>query len=182
VKVDDDLDLAQLAPLGCSLETGAGGANHCGGCERGSPPVGVGARSNPPLNPGDGDPVKALLELTGGIGAQYVVETSVRLSVLEQAMASLSSAGTCVVIGAPPLGSRIAVDVPNLLARGIRLVGTNQGDSNPRQFIPRLIELHRQGLLPFDRLIRRYAFDQINAAAQDAAAARTIKPVMILPA
>jgi len=88
---------------------------------------------------------------------------------------------TCVVIGAPPLGSQISVDVPNLLGRGIRLIGTNQGDSNPRQFIPRLVELHRQGRLPFDRLIRRYAFDHINAAAQDAAEARTIKPVMILP-
>jgi aryl-alcohol dehydrogenase len=41
--------------------------------------------------------------------------------------------------------------------------------------------LHKQGRLPFDRLIRSYAFDQINAAAQDAAAGRTIKPVMILP-
>jgi Zn-dependent alcohol dehydrogenase len=56
--------------------------------------------------------------------------------------------------------------MPNLLGRGIRLVGTNQGDSNPRQFLPRLIDLHRQGRLPFDRLIRSYAFDQINFAAQ----------------
>jgi len=119
--------------------------------------------------------------MTVGLGAQYVVETSGRLTVLDQAISSLSSAGTCVVVGAPPLGSQIPVDVPNLLGRGIRLVGTNQGDSNPRQFIPQLIELHRQGRLPFDRLIRPYAFDQINAAAQDAAEARTIKPVMILP-
>src|SRR6267154_1108975 len=133
------------------------------------------------VNPADGDPVAALLELTGGLGAQYVVETSGRLTVLDQAISSLSSAGTCVVIGAPPLGSQIAVDVPNLLGRGIRLVGTNQGDSNPREFIPRLIELRRQGRLPFDRLIRSYAFDQINVAAQDAAEARIVKPVMTLP-
>jgi aryl-alcohol dehydrogenase len=79
------------------------------------------------------------------------------------------------------LGSRIPVDVPNLLGRGIRLVGTNQGDANPRQFIPRLIELHRQGRLPYDRLIRSYAFDQINLAAQDAVQGRTIKPVLTLP-
>jgi aryl-alcohol dehydrogenase len=96
-------------------------------------------------------------------------------------MSSLTSAGTCVVIGASPLGSQIFIDVPNLVARGIRLVGTNQGDSTPRQFIPRLIELHRGVRLPFDRLIGRYAFDQINAAAQDAAEARMIKPVLILP-
>jgi len=217
VKVDDDLDLAQLATLGCSVQTGAGAVLNVARPEPGSTIVVFGAGgvglvavmaaaltpvariiavdvsaarlqlaselgATHTLNPADGDPVKALLELTGGLGAQYVVETSGRLTVLDQAISSLSSAGTCVVIGAPPLGSQIRVDVPNLLGRGIRLVGTNQGDSNPRQFIPRLIDLHRQGRLPFDRLIRQYAFDQINAAAQDAAEARTIKPVMILPA
>jgi aryl-alcohol dehydrogenase len=120
--------------------------------------------------------------LTGGLGAEYAIETSGRLTVLDQAVSSLSSAGKCVVIGAPPLGSQIHLDVPNLLGRGIRLLGTNQGDSNPREFIPRLIALHRQGRLPFGRLTRPYAFDQINVAAEDAAAGRTIKPVMILPA
>src|SRR5207302_169865 len=124
VQVDDDLDLSQLAPLGCSVQTGAGAVLNVARPEPGS---------------------------------------------------------TIVVFGAPPLGSQIPVDVPNLLGRGIRLLGTNQGDSNPRQFIPRLIELHRQGRLPFDKLIRSYAFDQINVAAQDAAEARTTKPVMMLP-
>jgi aryl-alcohol dehydrogenase len=133
------------------------------------------------VNPADDDPVSALLELTGGLGAKYAVETSGRLPVLNQAISSLSSAGTCVVVGAPPLGSEISVDVPNLLGRGIRLIGTNQGDSNPRQFIPRLIDLYRRGRLPFDRLIRSYPFDQINVAAQDTTEGRSIKPVMILP-
>jgi aryl-alcohol dehydrogenase len=124
----------------------------------------------------------ALSEMTRGVGAQCAIETSGRLTVLDQAISSLSSAGTCVVIGAPPLGSQIAVDVPNLLGRGIRLVGTNQGDSNPREFIPRLIALHRLGRLPFDKLTHRYAFDEINVAALDAAEGRSIKPVMVLPA
>ncbi len=216
VQVDDDLDLSQLAPLGCSVQTGAGAVLNVARPEPGSTIVVFGAGgvglvavmaamltpaariiavdvnaarlelaselgATDTVNPADGDPVSALLELTGGLGAQYSVETSGRLSVLDQAISSLSSAGTCVVVGAPPLGSQIPVDVPNLLGRGIRLLGTNQGDSNPRQFIPRLIELHRQGRLPFDKLIRSYAFDQINAAAQDAAEAQTIKPVMTLP-
>ena len=215
VKVDD-LDLSQLAPLGCSVQTGVGAVLNVARPEPGSTIVVFGAGgvglvavmaamltpvarviavdvnaarlelaselgATDTVNPADGDPVSAILELTGGLGAQYAVETSGRLTVLDQAISSLTSAGTCVVIGAPPLGSQIPVDVPNLLGRGIRLVGTNQGDSNPRQFMPRLIELHRQGRLPFDRLIRSYAFDQINVAAQDAAEARTIKPVMVMP-
>jgi aryl-alcohol dehydrogenase len=216
VKVDDDVDLSLLAPVGCSVQTGAGAVLNVARPEPGSTIVVFGAGgvglvavmaaaltpaariiavdvnaarlelaselgATDTVNPADGDPVAALLELTGGLGAQCVVETSGRLTVLDQAISSLSSAGTCVVVGAPPLGSQLPVDVPNLLGRGIRLVGTNQGDSNPRQFIPRLIELHRNGRLPFDRLIRTYPFDRINDAAQDAAEGRTIKPVMVLP-
>jgi aryl-alcohol dehydrogenase len=216
VKVDDDLDLSQLAPLGCSVQTGVATILNVARPEPGSTVVVFGAGgvglvavmaamltpaarviavdvnaarlklaselgATDTVNPADGDPVSALLDLTGGLGAEYAVETSGRLSVLDQAISSLTSAGTCVVVGAPPLGSQIPVDVPNLLGRGIRLVGTNQGDSNPRQFIPRLIALYRQGRLPFDRLIRSYAFDQIEVAAQDAAEGRCIKPVMILP-
>jgi aryl-alcohol dehydrogenase len=38
------------------------------------------------VNQADGDRVSALLELTGGLGAQYAVETSGRLAVLGQAI------------------------------------------------------------------------------------------------
>jgi aryl-alcohol dehydrogenase len=217
VKVDDNVvDLSALAPLGCSVQTGAGAILNVARPEPGSSVAifgagGVGlvavmaAMLTPAaqviavdvnaarlrlaselgathtVNPADGDPLYALAELTGGLGVDYAIETSGRLSVLEQAISALASAGTCVVIGAPPLGSHINVDVPNLLGRGIRLIGTNQGDSNPREFIPRLIELHQQGRLPFEKLTRSYAFDQINVAAKDTAAGGAIKPVMILP-
>jgi aryl-alcohol dehydrogenase len=123
---------------------------------------------------------EAIRDLTGGEGADFAIETSGRLPVLADAIASLASAGTCVVVGAPPLGSTIPVDVPDLLGRGIRLVGTNQGDSNPRQFLPRLIDLHRAGRLPFDRLIRRFPFAEINDAATRALEGSVVKPVLIM--
>jgi aryl-alcohol dehydrogenase len=133
------------------------------------------------LDANDTDPTEAIHDLTTGAGADYAIETSGRLTVLEGAIASLSAAGTCVVIGAPPLGSTLPIDVTNLLGRGIRLRGTNQGDSNPTQFLPQLIELHREGRLPFDRLIRQFPFEKINDAAAEAAAGTAIKPVLVMP-
>jgi aryl-alcohol dehydrogenase len=127
------------------------------------------------------DPTEAIRDMTGGVGADYAIETSGRIGVLDGAIASLAAAGTCVVIGAPPLGSKLPVDVTNLLGRGIRLRGTNQGDSNPAQFLPRLIDLHLNGRLPFDRLIRRFPFEQINEAAREAVAGTVIKPVLVMP-
>ena len=132
------------------------------------------------INAAEDDPREVIASLTGGPGADYAIETSGRLSVLDKAVSSLAAAGTCVVVGAPALGSMLEVDVPNLLGRGIHLVGTNQGGANPKTFIPRLVDLHRQGRLPFDRLIREYPLSAINDAAADAAAGRTVKPVLVL--
>jgi Zn-dependent alcohol dehydrogenase len=133
------------------------------------------------VNGGDTDATEALAELTRGAGANYAIETSGRPAVLQAAIASLASAGTCVVIGAPPLGTTIPVDVPDLLGRGLRLLGTNQGDSNPQLFLPRLIDLFRQGRLPFDRLIRRFPFKEINQAAAETLDGTVLKPVLVMP-
>ncbi|MFC0105943.1 NAD(P)-dependent alcohol dehydrogenase [Kibdelosporangium aridum] len=133
------------------------------------------------VNSAETDPFDAVLELTGGVGADYAIETTGRPAVLETAIACMASGGTTVVVGAPPLGTTIPVDVPNLLGRGIRLVGTNQGDSDPSRFLPRLIDLHRRGSLPFDRLIHRFPFDRINDAAAAAMNGTVIKPVLVMP-
>lgn len=131
------------------------------------------------VNSADADAVETIRELTAG-GADVTIETSGLVPVLGQAVRSLRSAGTCVVIGAPPLGSELAVDVPDLLGRGIRLIGTNQGDSSPRNIIPRLIDLYRAGVFPVDRIITNYAFTAINQAASDARSGTAIKPVLLL--
>ncbi len=51
----------------------------------------------------------------------------------------------------------------------------------PDLFIPKLVELYRQGRFPFDKLIRFYAFDQINEAVEDGEQGRTIKAVLRFP-
>ncbi|KJK48613.1 alcohol dehydrogenase [Lentzea aerocolonigenes] len=131
------------------------------------------------VNSAEDDPLVALMELTGG--ADYAIETTGRAAVLETAIACMASGGTTVVVGAPPLGTTIPVDVTNLLGRGIRLVGTNQGDSDPSRFLPRLVDLHRDGRLPFDRLITRFDFEQINDAAAAVLDGTAIKPVVVMP-
>jgi len=53
-----------------------------------------------------------------------------------------------------------------------------QGDSIPQQFIPQLIDLHRAGKLPVERLVTFYNFTDINQAIADSIAGKTIKPVL----
>ena len=121
------------------------------------------------------DPVERLRDLTGG--ADYTLETTGVASVLRQAVDALGNGGTCGLIGAAALGTEVSLDMSALLfGRSVR--GIVEGDSVPRRFIPRLIDFHRQGRFPFDRLIRTYAFEDINQAVEDSEKGATLKPVL----
>ena len=126
------------------------------------------------------DPVRAIFDLTGGAGAEYTLETSGLPRVLRQAVDGLAVGGYCGVVGAPPFGSEVSLDVPQMLARNPRIVGINQGASVPRQFIPALIELHLTGRLPFERFVRTFPFADIEQAAQAALAGEVVKPVLLI--
>jgi aryl-alcohol dehydrogenase len=65
--------------------------------------------------------------------------------------------------------------IPGKTIRGIL-----QGESVPKIFIPRLVELHRQGRFPFDKLVKFYALDDIKQAAEDSETGGTIKPIVRL--
>ncbi len=125
-----------------------------------------------------GDVREQIAEATNGAGVDGAIETSGNVGILDTAIAALASAGTCVVIGAPNAGTAIAVDIVNLIARGLRVVGTNQGDANPRVFIPYLIDLYRQGRLPIEKLVTDFAFADINTAAEASLDGSVIKPVL----
>jgi len=126
------------------------------------------------------DPVRAIFDLTGGTGAEYTLETSGVIRVLRQAVDALAVDGYCGVIGAPPFGSEVSLNVPQMLDRNPHIVGINQGASVPRQFIPTLIELHRRGRLPFERFIHTFPFADIEQAAQAALAGEVVKPVLLI--
>ena len=128
------------------------------------------------VNPQEASPVEAIRRLSGG-GVDYSLETTAVPEVFRQAVDALGVPGICGLIGAAPLGTEVTFDMNSILfGRTIR--GIIEGDSIPDVFIPRLIELHRQGRFPFDRLIKFYPLDQINEAAEDSLAARTMKPVL----
>ena len=85
------------------------------------------------------------------------------------------------IVGAPPFGSEVPVDVPDAIVKGPRIIGVNQGRAVPRVVIPALVELFLAGRLPLDRLVRTYPFDNINDAAHDMHTGTSIKPVLLMP-
>jgi len=123
---------------------------------------------------GHPDVTAALRDVADG-GAHYAIDTTGRSDVINQAIGSLRRQGTLALVG---IGGKAEFDIMTVMAGGIRIRGVIEGDATPAEFIPRLIELHRQGRLPIEKLITEYRFDEIETAATEAASGRTIKPVL----
>lgn len=128
------------------------------------------------INPKEADPIKAIQEITGS-GVDCSLECTGIPQVFRQAVDSLTLTGICGLVGVAPLGTEASFDMNSILfGRAIR--GIIEGDSIPDIFIPRLVELYKQGRFPFDRLITFYSLDKINKAVEDSEKGRVLKPVL----
>jgi len=128
------------------------------------------------INAAEIDPVEEIKKLTKN-GIAYVLETSGVPAVLVQAINCSKPGGEIGIVGSPALGVTIPVDVSFMLDnRNLR--GIIQGHSNFDIFIPRLIELYKQGKFPFNKLVTFYELEQINQAAEDSEKGKTLKAIM----
>jgi aryl-alcohol dehydrogenase len=81
------------------------------------------------------------------------------------------------LLGSARSGTEVTLDMP-FLQFGRTVHGVIQGESHSKEFIPRLVELLMDGKMPIDRMITFYELAEINRAAEDSQAGRTIKPVL----
>jgi aryl-alcohol dehydrogenase len=130
------------------------------------------------VNASEVDPVKTILDITGG-GAQFSLECVGNPKVLRQAVDVLPRLGVCGLAGVVPPGTEVSLDM-DLIMNGRTVKGVIEGDAVPDLFIPKLVELYRQGRFPYDKMITFYPFDEINQAVEDMEKGRVIKPVLRL--
>ena len=120
-----------------------------------------------------------IAQITAGAGVDFALEITALPEMLSLAVDILAPCGAAGQIGGGIPGAKAAIGMSRLLlGRSVR--GIIQGDSIPRVFIPKLIEMYRRGEFPFDRLVRFYDFAQINQAVVDAASGDTIKPILLV--
>src|SRR5207248_10742925 len=118
-------------------------------------------------------------KITGG-GTHFALETSAVPQVFRLAVDALRGLRIGILVGSAHAGTEVSFEMP-WLQGGRTVRGVIQGDSRPRDFIPRLVDFFMEGRFPLDRLVTRYALADINRAAADAASGATIKPVLTLP-
>lgn len=111
-------------------------------------------------------------------GVQYGVDTTGRNEVINNTLAVLAPVGELAVIGVATRPLQLETNI--FLTKGYKIKFVNQGDSVSEEFIPKLIRMYQNGQFPFDKLIKKYKFDEINQAVEDSEKGRTIKSVLMI--
>jgi aryl-alcohol dehydrogenase len=133
------------------------------------------------FNAAETDPVEAIKEATCGVGADFSIDATGSPAVLQQAVYCTGPGGVCCLVGAPPFGTEVSLDINQVLAMGRTVRGIVEGEAIPDVFLPRLIELWRQERFPIDRIMTHYDFGEIDQAARDAEDGNVVKPVLRMP-
>lgn len=132
------------------------------------------------INHAGRDDVVADIRRITGAGTRWSLETSALPAVFREAVQVLMPLGTCVLLGSARKGVEASIEMP-FLQDGRTVRGVIQGWSQPKTFIPYLVDLMMDGRLPVDRMMTFYELADINRAAADAVRGTTIKPVLRMP-
>ena len=97
------------------------------------------------------NPVEAIHEICGGVGADVVIEAVGRPETYEQAFYARDLAGTVVLVGVPTPDMKIELPLIEVFGRGGALKSSWYGDCLPTRDFPMLVDLYLQGRLDLDR-------------------------------
>jgi S-(hydroxymethyl)mycothiol dehydrogenase len=117
------------------------------------------------VNARDADVVEAVRELTGGFGADVVIEAIGRPETWRQAFYARDLAGTVVLVGVPTPDMTIEMPLIDLFSRGGSLKSSWYGDCLPSRDFPYLVDLYLAGRLNLDAFVSEtIALDQVEEA------------------
>ncbi len=97
--------------------------------------------------------VEAIQGLTGGFGADVVIDAVGRPETWRQAFYGRDLAGTVVLVGVPTPDMRLDIPLIDLFGRGGALKSSWYGDCLPSRDFPMLVDLHLQGRLPLENFV-----------------------------
>ncbi|WP_372728013.1 S-(hydroxymethyl)mycothiol dehydrogenase [Nocardioides sp.] len=128
------------------------------------------------------DPVAAIQELTGGFGADVVIDAVGRPETWQQAFYARDLAGTVVLVGVPTPDMKIPeIPLIDVFGRGGSLKSSWYGDCLPSRDFPMLVDLYQQGRLDLDAFVtEEIGIEDVEAAFEKMHHGDVLRSVVIL--
>lgn len=123
--------------------------------------------------------VPAAVRAIAPMGVDNALDTTGIPAVQVAALACLGSKATLGLVGVSAPGTPMPGDVNTVMTFGQAVKGIIEGDSDPDEFIPELIEHFKAGRLPFDKLVKTYRLSEINEAIAAQHHGECVKAVLI---
>ncbi|MET8445947.1 S-(hydroxymethyl)mycothiol dehydrogenase [Streptomyces sp. NPDC005209] len=133
------------------------------------------------VNSKETDPIETVRELTGGFGADVVIEAVGRPETYRQAFYARDLAGTVVLVGVPTPEMKLELPLLDVFGRGGALKSSWYGDCLPSRDFPMLIDLHLQGRLDLGAFVTEtIALDEVEKAFERMHQGDVLRSVVVL--
>ncbi|KAG8627744.1 hypothetical protein KVT40_003617 [Elsinoe batatas] len=76
----------------------------------------------------------------GSLGCTHILDTSPAVAVLSGCLEALQNNGTVLQVGVKPVGAKLDLDLLTHMVHGRRLVGVIEGDRDPAEALPELVQ------------------------------------------
>ncbi len=127
------------------------------------------------------DPIEAVRGLTGGHGADVVIDAVGRPETYRQGFYMRDLAGTLVQVGVPEPDMRIELPLIDLFSRGGALKSSWYGDCLPSRDFPVLIDRYLSGRLDLGGFVTEtIALDEVESAFDKMRDGRVLRSVVVL--
>ncbi|MGR3938984.1 S-(hydroxymethyl)mycothiol dehydrogenase [Streptomyces sp. BRA346] len=127
------------------------------------------------------DPVEAVRELTGGVGADIVIDAVGRPETYRQGFYMRDLAGTLVQVGVPDPEMRIDLPLIDVFGRGGALKASWYGDCLPSRDFPVLVDLHLRRKLDLDAFVSEtITLDEVEPAFAKMQRGEVLRSVVVL--
>lgn len=111
-------------------------------------------------------------------GFDFGFDTTGRNDVINNTLLGLRPLAQMGIVGVAT--KPLEIEMNSYVLKGIKLIGIVEGDSVPTDFIPQMVNMYLNGQFPFDKMIKKYKFEDINQAIADSESGKTIKPVIMI--
>ena len=132
------------------------------------------------VNAAEDDTVSEIKSLTGGNGADVVIDAVGRPETYQQAFYARDLAGTVVLVGVPTPDMELKLPLLDVFGRGGALKSSWYGDCLPSRDFPMLADLYQQGRLPLEKFVtEEIALGEVEDAFAKMARGEVLRSVVV---
>ncbi|KAF2209861.1 hypothetical protein CERZMDRAFT_46283 [Cercospora zeae-maydis SCOH1-5] len=114
-----------------------------------------------------------------GLGATAILDTTPSVAILNECLGAIRKNGTVLQVGVKPVDAKLEVDCLQHMVNGRRLVGVIEGDRDPAEALPELVQWSKDGILPVGKMFKEFPLEQFEEAKKKMEEGSVIKGVLI---